>query len=132
MGTAVIERLVNKDVFEPIAHSNHAAPLVIVQKKHGTIRVRADYSTGLNDSQSEGDSNPLPSAEDLFAELNGGKFFSQLNQAKACLQIPVEEASQDLSTINIVKGLPKVERLTFGTKKAPKVFQRRMDTLTLN
>ncbi|XP_003737698.1 uncharacterized protein K02A2.6-like [Galendromus occidentalis] len=124
-----IERLVSEDVLEPTAHSKYAAPVVIVQKKDGTIRLCADYSTGLNNSI-EDDAYPLPTAESIFAKLNGGRYFSQLDLAEAYLQIPVESQSQELLTINTAKGLFKMKRLAYGVKTAPSLFQRLMDTIT--
>jgi hypothetical protein len=124
-----IERLVEQDVLEPTSHSKYAAPVVVVQKKNGTLRLCADYSTGLNNSI-EDDKYPLPTAEDIFAKLNGGKYFSTLDLTEAYLRIPVEENSQELLTINTVKGLFKMIRLPFGVKTAPSIFQRFRDMLT--
>lgn len=53
-----------------------------------------------------------------------------MDLADAYLQIPVEESSQELLTINTVKGLFKYKRLPFGVKTAPSIFQRVMDMLT--
>lgn len=127
--TAEIERLVEQSVLEPTIRSRYAAPTVIVQNRDGSIRLCADYSTGLN-STIEDEGYPLPTADDIFATLNGGKYFSQLDLAEAYLQIPVEESSQELLTINTVKRLFKFKRLPFGVKTAPSIFQRVMDMLT--
>lgn len=123
-----IERLVDQGVLEPTHNSRFAAPVVIVQKKDGTIRLCADYSSGLNDAI-EDETYPLPTAEFIFSKLNGGKFFSKIDLAEAYLQIPVEENSQELLTINTVKGLFRMKRLPFGVKTAPNLFQRFMDIL---
>ena len=126
-----LERMVRENVLEPIVHSTFATPVVVVKKKNGTIRMCADYSTGLNDSI-EDDVYPLPTAEDIFSTLSGGKFFSQIDLSEAYLQVPMKRASQNILTINTVKGLFAVKRLPFGIKTAPSQFQRLMDMVTAN
>ncbi|PIO76779.1 reverse transcriptase, partial [Teladorsagia circumcincta] len=74
--------------------------------------------------------HPLPTPDDIFAKLNGGKFFSQLDLAEAYLQMEVDEESRLLLTINTHRGLYRLNRLPFGVKAAPAIFQQQMDTLT--
>ena len=124
-----IARLEKASVIERTDNSLFAAPVVVVRKSNGTIRLCADYSTGLN-AEIEDDTYPLPTAEDIFSTLNGGKFFSKIDLSEAYLQVPVEESSQKLLTINTTKGLYKMKRLPFGIKTAPSIFQRLMDTMT--
>ena len=71
----------------------------------------------------------LPCPEDIFAKLNGGKFFSKIGLSDAYLQIPVEEASLKLLCINTHRGLCKFERLPFGVKVAQAIFQQVIDTM---
>ena len=122
-----IERLEKMGVLERVNSSLFAAPIVIVKKQNGTIRLCADYSTGLN-AAIEDDTYPLPTAEDIFNTLNGGRLFSKIDLSEAYLQVQVEESSQALLTINTPKGLYKYKRLPFGVKTAPSIFQRLMDT----
>ena len=63
---------------------------------------------------------PLPIPDDIFATLNGGQFFSKIDFAEAYLQIVVDEKSKELYTYN---------RLPFGIKVAPAIFQQIMDTM---
>ena len=71
---------------------------------------------------------PLPSPEEVFNKLNGGKVFSKIDLSEAYLQIPVEENSSKLLCINTHRGLYKFDRLDFGIKVAPVIFQQVMDT----
>ena len=71
----------------------------------------------------------LYSPEDLFAKLNGGKFFSKIDLSDAYLQIPVEEESSKLLFMNTHQGLYKFEGLPFEVKVAPAIFQQVMDTM---
>ena len=72
---------------------------------------------------------PLPTPEEVFNKLNGGKVFSKIDLSVAYLQIPVEENSSKLLSINTHRGLYKFDRLVFGIKVAPAIFQQVMDTM---
>ncbi|KAK6741800.1 hypothetical protein RB195_009586 [Necator americanus] len=67
-----IDRLVSIHVLEPADHSEWAVPIVVIQKENGSICLCADYSTGLNDAL-EQNQHPLPTPEDTFTKLNGGR-----------------------------------------------------------
>ncbi|PIO74481.1 hypothetical protein TELCIR_03500 [Teladorsagia circumcincta] len=127
--TQELDRLVAVKVLTPVEHSEWAAPVVVVQKKNGTIRLCADFSTVLNDAL-EQHQHPLPTPDDIFAKLNGGKYFSQLDLAEVYLQMEVDEESRLLLTINTHRGLYRLNRSPFGVKAAPAIFQQQMDTLT--
>ena len=62
----------------------------IYKKKSKEIQVCSDFSTGLNASLKDYH-YPLPSPEEVFNKLNGGKVFSKIDLNEAYLQIPVEE-----------------------------------------
>ncbi|CAH8546802.1 unnamed protein product [Schistosoma rodhaini] len=123
-----LERLQKSGIIEPVNFSDWAAPIVIVKKPNGSIRLCADYSTGLNDAL-EDHQYPLPLPEDLFAKLNGGKYFAKLDLSEAYLQIPVAEECKHYLTINTHKGLFRYNRLPFGVKTDPSIFQQVMDTM---
>ena len=67
--------------------------------------------------------------EELFAKLSGGKNFTKLDMSNAYLQLPLDEESLQLVTINTHKGLFKYNRLPFGVSSAPAIFQRCMESL---
>ena len=69
-----LERLENLGVISRIEFSEWASPVVYVKKKNNKIRMCADFSTGQNDCLRD-HTYPLPSPEDIFASLNGGKIF---------------------------------------------------------
>ena len=71
----------------------------------------------------------LPTAEEIFANLNGGRIFSNLDLSEAYLQISVEEKCAELLTINTHKGLYKINRLQYGIKVSPTIFPKIMDTM---
>ncbi|CAH8676807.1 unnamed protein product [Schistosoma haematobium] len=126
-----LDRLEALGVIEPVNYSSWAAPIVVVRKANGTVRICADFSTGLNNAL-EDHTYPLPIQEDLFIKLNGGKCFAKIDLADAYLQIEVDPASQPLLTINTHRGLYQYKRLPFGVKPAPAIFQQIMDTMLAN
>ena len=87
-----------------------------------------DYRVTINQA-TKLDPYPLPRVEELFSALSGGKYFTKLDLAHAYLQLPLDEKSQELCTINTHKGLFRYHRLPFGVSSAPAIFQRCMDSL---
>ena len=100
----------------------------ISKNKSKEIRVCADFSIGLNAALKDYP-YPLPSQEEVFNKLDGGKVFSKIYLSEAYLQIPVEENSSKLFCINTHRGLYKFNRLAFGIKVAPAIFLQVMDTM---
>ncbi|XP_011858817.1 PREDICTED: uncharacterized protein K02A2.6-like [Vollenhovia emeryi] len=122
------DKLVDKGVFTPINYAHTAAPVVVVKKKDGSIRVTADYSTGLNRAL-ESFNYPLPTPESIFATLSGNDTFSTLDLTEAFLQIEFDDEAKDLMAVNTHRGLYRVNRLQFGVKTAPGQFQQLMDSI---
>ena len=63
---------------------------------------------GIIESQSnnviESNTYPLPTTEDLFATLAGGKIFSKIDLSSAYLQLELSEASKNLLTVTRIRG----------------------------
>ena len=64
-------------VITPVTYSQWAAPIVVVKKADGSIRLCADFSTGLN-AALEDHQYPLPIPEDIVTILNDGTCFDKL------------------------------------------------------
>ena len=67
--------------------------------------------------------------DDVFTKLNGGTIFSQIDFAEAYHQVEVANDYKELLTINTHKGLFRYNRLPFGVKSAPGIFQQIIDTM---
>ena len=121
-----LDRLESNGIIKKVERSEWAAPIVVVPKADGSIRVCGDYKVTVN-PYLEDETYPLPTAEDLFADLAGGKIWSKLDLSAAYLQLELAEDSKQYLTINTHKGLYQYQRLSFGVATAPLIFQRVMD-----
>ena len=72
--------------------------------------------------------HPLPTPEGIFSKLNGGKIYSKIGLFEAYLQVKVDEECSTYLAIDTHKGLFSQQRLPFGLKVAPNLFQQIMDT----
>ena len=126
-----LDRLEQAGILSKTNFSEWAAPTVHVKKKSNQIRICADFSTGLNDALQDRH-YPLPSPNEIFNKLNGGKIFNKIDLSDVYLQIEVDEESSKLLCINIHRGLYKYTRLAFGDNVAPAIFQPVMDTMLGN
>ena len=123
-----LTRLEQQGIISPVKHSQWAAPIVPVPKKDGSVRICGDFKVTVNQA-SLTEQYPLPRAENLFADLSGGKYFTKLDLSNVYLQLPLSNAAKKYVTINTYKGLFQYNRLPFGIASAPAIFQRTMETL---
>ena len=123
-----IDRLEAAGVLKKIERSEFASPQVVVPKRDGSLRLCGDYKVSINEHMVD-QPYMLPTAEDLFATLAGGKKFSILDLSQAYAQVRVEERSQKYIVVNTIKGLYQVTRLPYGIKTAPHIFQSIMDQI---
>ena len=123
-----LDSLESANIITKVNFSNWAAPIVVVPKKDGKLRLCGDYKVTLNPSL-EIDKYPLPKPEDLFATLSGGKVFSKIDLSQAYQQMQLDDCSKELVTVNTHRGLYRYNRLPFGVASAPALFQLAMDTV---
>ncbi|XP_017476105.1 PREDICTED: uncharacterized protein K02A2.6-like isoform X2 [Rhagoletis zephyria] len=120
-----LKRLEDEGIISPINFSKWSAPIVVVKKASGDVRICGDYSTGLND-QLEPHTFPLPLPDEIFVNFNGCSYFSIVD---AYMQIEVDEDTKKLLVINTHRGLYTFNRLAPGVKSAPGAFQQVMESL---
>ncbi|XP_055605166.1 uncharacterized protein K02A2.6-like [Uranotaenia lowii] len=124
-----INRLHNLGVLQPVDFSDWAVPIVAVRKPNDSVRICADFSTGLN-SVLEANQYPLPLPDDIFARMSGCRVFRHIDLSDAYLQVVVDENSQPLLIINTHLGLYRFTRLSPGIKSAPGASQPITDAMT--
>ena len=125
---AELDRLEKEGVVTKVSHSAWAAPVVVVPKADGGIRLCGDFKVTVNQVL-DVDKYPVPNPQDLLSALAGGKRFTKLDLKHAYQQLPLSEESKQFLTINTSKGLYQYQRLPFGVASAPAIFQSTMDTI---
>ena len=125
---AELERQIGEGLWEPVANSRWAAPLVIVPKANGSLRVCGDYRLTINKVATPYQ-YPLPRIEELLSKLTGAAVFSKIDLKSAYNQLPLDEVSRQYLTVNTHRGLLKPTRLSFGYSSAPALFQQTLETL---
>ena len=126
-----LTRLEDNGIYVRTDRSDWASPIVVVPKADSKIRLCGDYKVSINKSV-EDQPYPLPTADDIFSRLAGGKLFTKIDLSQAFTQLVVDEHSRKYLTVNTPKGLFVPTRLPFGVKTAPHIFQSVMDQILLN
>jgi hypothetical protein len=99
----------------------YASPMVIVKKPDGKIRVCIDYRR-LN-KITVFDPEPIPTAESIFAKVNGNHFFSKFDLSNGYWQVPMRESDKDLATFICHRGLYRFNVMPFGLVNPQRHFQ---------
>ena len=107
--------------------SEWAAPLHIVHKTNGDIRMTVDYKA-LNDVIAF-DPYPMPNAKDLFNKLAKSRYFSKFDFVKAYHQISTSKESIKYTSFVCEFGQFEYPTMPMGIKTAAAWFQRCVDKI---
>lgn len=123
-----LRRLEKIGVLENVDFSDWVTPIVPVLKPDGSVRICGDYKVTINPVLDVPE-HPMPTADDLFTQLNGGEKFTKLDLSSAYQQVLLDEESRQYVTINTHLGLFRYTRLPFGVASSPAIFQKIMDSV---
>ena len=98
--------------------------MVVLPKPNGKVRICVDL-TKLNKSIHR-EQYPLPSVDQVLAQLSGATIFSKLDANSGFWQVPLSPDSALLTTFIKRFGRFCFHRLPFGISSAPEIFQRLM------
>ena len=109
------------------SNSPWASPVVLVQKKDGSLRFCIDLRK-LN-SRTIKDVYSLPRIEDALDSLDGACLFTSLDLKSGYWQVELDEESIPLTAFTVGPlGFYDCVRMPFGLTNAPATFQRLMQT----
>ena len=122
---AQVQQMLSSNVIRP-SNSPWASPVVMVQKKGGSLRFCVDFRQ-LN-SATVKDAHPLPRIDDLLDALHGAKWFSTLDLKSGYWQVPITEQDKAKTAFRTSSGqLFEFNQVPFGLCNAPATFSRLMD-----
>jgi hypothetical protein len=121
-----IDNMLAMGVIEP-SSSPYASPVVMVRKADNSIRVCCDYRK-LN-KVSVFDAEPMPTAEDIFAQLTGCCYFSKFDLSKGYWQVKMKDCDKMYTAFTTHRGLFQFNVMPFGLVTAPAVFTKIMRKL---
>lgn len=106
--------------------SPYAAPLVIVRKKNGSLRLCMDYR-GIN-RKTVRDAYYMPRISETLNALHGSKWFSCMDLTSGYWQVEVQEEHRERTAFTAGPlGLWECCSMPFGLTNAPGTFQRLME-----
>ena len=121
-----IDRMLSGKFIKP-STSPWASPIVLVQKKDGSIRFCIDYRK-VNEITRK-DSYPLPRIDDSLDALNGSKWFSTLDLSSGYWQVEMHPSDAEKTAFVTSKGLFEFNVMPFGLVNAPATFERLMEAV---
>jgi len=116
--------MLSKKIISP-SKSPWASPVVLVQKKDGSIRFCIDYRKV--NAVTRKDAYPLPRVDDTFDTLAGSSWFSTLDLKSGYWQVEVNPSDREKTAFCTQQGLFEFNVMPFGLCNAPATFQRLMN-----
>ncbi len=111
-------------IIEP-SSSPYSSTVLLVPKSDGSVRFCINYRP-LN-AITKRDGYLMPRVDDSLAALKGSNYFSSLDLSSAFWQIPMDEASKDLTSFATPDGTWRYNRMPFGLMNGPAIFSRFID-----
>ena len=120
-----LDKLQDLGVIKPVTEpTDWCAPIVVVPKASGSVRICVDYTQLNKNVQRE--QYILPSVDEILGQLSGATVFSKLDANSGFHQVPLTEQSQLLTSFITPYGRYCYTRLPFGINSGPEHYQRQV------
>ena len=119
----MIHSLESKGIIRP-SESPWNAPLVIVPKKNGDIRLTVDYRK-LN-AVTKRPIFPIPETRQLLDTLHGSVYFTTLDLSSGYYNVPMAEKDIEKTAFSTRKNHWEFVRMPMGLSTSPSTFQKLM------
>lgn len=126
-----INELIQNGIIQP-SRSPYNSPIIVVSKKLDAsgkkkYRIVIDYRK-LN-TLTIADRYPIPDINDVLNNLGQNSYFSTIDLKSGFHQIPLKEQDKEKTAFSVNGGKYEFNRLPFGLKNAPSIFQRALDDI---
>lgn len=119
-----INKMLEEKIIEPCS-SPWAAPVVLVPKPDGSVRVCIDFR-GLN-AITVPDTYPMPRIDDLLHAATPTPYMTSLDLKAGYWQVKIRSEDEIKTGFITPFGIYKFKRMPFGLRNAPATFQRLID-----
>ena len=112
---AKIRKLIEQDILEYVlpVGSKWSSPIVVLKKSDGDIHTCGDDKVGANYKVCSA-TNTIPNVKVAIHALAGISVFTNIDLKTAYNQIPKDDNLKEVTTINMLIGLLKRERIPCG------------------
>lgn len=115
--------LLVQDILEH-SDSNWSSPVVPVRKTDGTLRLCIDYRKV--NQITKGQQFPMPNISNSIYKGHNVQYFTKLDLVRGYYQVPLDEASREITAFSTTKNHFQFKRLSFGLKNSGIAFQKTM------
>lgn len=126
-----VNKMLNDEIIRP-SSSPFNAPILLVPKKldnSGKQKWRLAVDLRRLNDVTIGDRFPLPNITEILDHLGNSRYYTALDLAAGYHQIPVKEEDKPKTAFSTSDAHYEFNRMPFGAKGAPAVFQRLMNTV---
>ena len=123
-----LEKMVSEGIIKPVTEpTDWCAPMVVVPKKDGSVRITTDFS--MLNRYVRREKYEMPSIEDTLASFGNSKWYSKLDAMSGFFQINLDKESSHFTSFITPYGRYRYLKLPMGITSAPEVFSRKMTTI---